>query len=374
MLNYRMRFVSFVAILALLGSPPVSAETTKTWHLREGPDWRALSAESEHDKYLLAVAEIKKLIDEGRCKAAQKEFDRLKKDFPEIEDSVLSAFVNGEILRCKGKLVKAVWSYNKFLNAWNSDSELYAHALERQYRIAEQFLAGRKKTVLGVFKIKGHAQGIRIMEGISWRDGLDEPNGIVLRAAETVAKSYEERGEFDLAHLKWLQIFETYDDILGTYSRPRRTTLPPLIAKVHKEALLSMAQAKYNAYKGPEYDTSDLIGQDLSGKGRYDSAKGCYIEFKARYPEDAEEIGVDQILKQINKRLARKQLTIAQHYQKTHDYQKTRDKRQDSEEDKEINPANLYYQMVIQNWPASEAAETAKTELIKNLPRKERKK
>jgi hypothetical protein len=377
MLNYRMRFVILVAISAVWGLSAASAETTKTWHLRDDADWKALSPESEDDKYLLDVAEIKRSINEGRCKTAEKKFDQLKKDFPEIADPLLNTFVEAEMLRCKGKLVRAVWSYNRFLDECDPDSELYTEALERQYRIGEEFLAGRKTTVLGVFKLKGYAQGIRVLDGISWREGLDDPNGIVLRAAKVVAESYEQKGEFDLAYLKWWQIFETYDDTIATYSKPP----PPLVVEVHKQALLGMAQCKYYAYKGPAYDISGLIGRELSrvtGEVRYDSAEACYKEFKARYPEEAAEVsvggivGVDQILKEIDRRFVEKQLSIGSYYQRTHDYyKKTLDKKA---KDKEINPANLYYQMVIDNWPTSDAAKQASEMLIKNLAPKERKK
>jgi outer membrane protein assembly factor BamD (BamD/ComL family) len=153
--------------------------------------------------------------------------------------------------------------------------------------------------------------------------------------------------------------------------------------QIGKDALLGMARSKLAAYKGPKYDASELIGATLSEAGPYDSARRCYEEFKAQYhidadaipiaqilkgrcyeefksqyPQDANEAGVDRILKEIEQEEARKQLHIARYYQRTY---------RPSKDGDEINPANLYFQMIVERWPGSKAAETARKMLIKNL-------
>jgi outer membrane protein assembly factor BamD (BamD/ComL family) len=94
-----------------------------------------------------------------------------------------------------------------------------------------------------------------------------------------------------------------------------------------------MARCKHAAYKGPKFDASNLI-----------SAKSYYENFKLRYPEDAKEIGVDKILKDIEEQSAYKEFNTAEYYRQT-------DNRQS---------ANLYYQRVLDNWPGSTAAGMAK--------------
>jgi len=57
--------------------------------------WKPTSSEGQ-DKFLLAVARIKTLVNTGQTEAVRKEFDQLKKDFPEIAGP---DFLNpGEIL------------------------------------------------------------------------------------------------------------------------------------------------------------------------------------------------------------------------------------------------------------------------------------
>jgi tetratricopeptide (TPR) repeat protein len=312
MFKHKTQFVTLAAatILSSLSMAPA-----KTWRLEQGRNWQALSAESKDDRYLLTVTKVKKLVNAGQCEAARKELNQLKKDFPEIvgpDPNAFKTFTDAEMLFCKGEFAKAIRGYDKFLDKYYHESELYEAALHRQFDIATAFLAGQKKTVLGIFKIKGYAEGTRIMERIIYRVGLDAPIGI--KAAKTIAESYEKRGKFNRAYEKWAEIFSH-----------RQTD------QIGKDALLGMARCKHAAYKGPNYDASTLV-----------SARKLYENFKVRYP--AEKIDVDKILNQINEQLAYKHLSTGRYYQKSGNKQ----------------VANFYYQMVIDNWPESTTAKMAR--------------
>ena len=318
MLKYRMQFVIVLAIISLLSPLPLARGKkggAKTWRLESadgGPNWKLVSTQKQ-DKYLLAVAQIKRLVNTGQTEDVRKALDRLKKDFPEIAGPDLDAFIKAEMLFSNGEFTKAVRNYDKFLAEY-PESQLYEAALDRQFAIATAFLAGQKKPVLKVFKMKGYAEGAKIMERISDRAG-EAP--IAVKAAVAVAKSLERRGKFNEAYHKWSQISSRWPT-----------------GQIGKDALLSMARCKHAAYKGPKYDASDLI-----------SAKSYYENFKLRYPKDAEEFDIEGKLKQINEQLAYKQFSVGRYYQKT-----------DNEQS-----ANLYYQMVMDNWPESTAAKMAKT-------------
>lgn len=290
-----------------------------TWHLEQGYDWKSAATE-DRDSYLLAVARTEKLVKTSQAKALQDEWRKLKKEFPDIPEQDLDAFIEGEVFFCKGKFARAAMSYEKFLDKDHHESKLYEAALDRQFQIATAFLAGRKKTVLGIFKMKAYAQGVKIMEKITDRAG-DEPIG--LQAALAVAKSYEKRRKFNEAYLKWWEISSQWQT-----------------GNVARDALLAMARCKHAAYKGPKYDDSNLK-----------SAKSYYGKFKLLYPRDAEHADVDDILDQIDEQLALKQLTTGRYYERTGHAQ----------------AANLYYDMVMQNWPDSKAAEMAKQMIDKNV-------
>jgi tetratricopeptide (TPR) repeat protein len=210
----------------------------------------------------------------------------------------LGLFVEAEILRCKGKFAKAARQYGKLLDQIPPESRFYLTALDRQFSIATAFMAGRKKPVLGVFKMKGYAEGIRIMDGINYRLGFEEPLGI--KAAVEVAKGYYERKKYDEAFYRWAEIRDQGKS-----------------EQLHKDALLAMAQCRLAVYKGYEYDTSALIGRPLNPESYYDSAKSCYEKFRQQYPDDVNDFGIGQSLKEIDEKMALKQLKIGQYYQKT---------------------------------------------------------
>jgi outer membrane protein assembly factor BamD (BamD/ComL family) len=231
----------------------------------------------------------------------------------------LDAFIKAEMLFCQGKFSKAVRSYDKFLDEYPG-SALFDAALDRQFAIATAFLAGQKRPILKVFKIRGYAAGARIMERISDRTG---DAIIAMKAAVAVAQSLEKRGKFTEAYEEWLDISSRWPT-----------------GQIGKDALLAMARCKHAAYRGPKYDVSNL-----------NSAKSYYENFRLRYLKDAEKIDVDKILKQIDEQLAYKQFSIGEYYQKTGSKQS----------------ANLYYQVVVDDWPESKAAKMAKKMRNENL-------
>jgi len=282
--------------------------SAEKWRLDKGKDFKAVSAE---DKYLLAVAEMKQLVSKGEPKAVRKALDKLKKDYPEVAGPDLDAFIKAEMLFCKGNFVKASRGYDKFLAEY-PESGFYEAALDRQFSIATAFLAGQKISVLGVFRIKGYAEGEKIMERISDRTGQSP---IAIKAIQAVADSLERRGKYNEAYYKWSEISSRWPS-----------------GETGKNALLNMGRCKHAAYRGTKYDGSNLI-----------SAKSYYENFRLRYPKDAEGFGIDEKLKQINEQLAYKQFDIGKYYQKTGNKES----------------ANLYYQMVIDNWPGSTGAKMA---------------
>lgn len=321
MLRYGKRIIVGVGVITLLSASLVMSE--ETWRLdREGQ----LQAVSDADKYLVAVSEIKKLVDMGETRAVGQAIEQLKKDFPEIAGADLDAFLEAEVLFCGGTLSKAERAYEKVLSGY-PQSELYEAVLDRQFSIGTAYLGGQKRRVLGIFKMRRYAEGERIMEKISERRG-DSP--IARRAALAIVESYEKRGKFIDAFDKWSGISSRWPT-----------------GQIGKDALLGMARCKHAAYRGPKYDSTHLV-----------SAKSYYERFKLRYPQDAEEMDIDGRLKQIDEQLAYKQFGIGEYYHKA----------------KNKQAGNLYYQMVLDNWPESTAAKMARERMITHLSGEETKK
>ena len=312
MFEYRMRHIT-VSVLVILLTASVSV-STETWRLSEQQTWKTVS-QDEQGKYLLAVGKIKQLVNTGQTQQVIEAADQLKKDFPEIAGPDLDAFIEAEVLYSKGKYTKAVRSYDSLLNKF-PQSRLYDAALDRQFDIATAVLAGQRKRVLKVFRIKGYAEGTKVMEKISDRVG-EAP--IAQKAALAIVESLEKREKFEDAYHQW------------SYIASRWPT-----GQIGKDALLGMARCKHAAYRGPKYDYSNLV-----------SARSYYQNFKLRYPEEAQKLDIDKKVQQITEQQAYKQFNIGRYYQKTDNKQ----------------AANFYYQMVIDNWPESTAAKMAKEQI-----------
>ena len=144
--------------------------------------------DSDNEQYLLRVAEIKKLVDSGKPDKVQKAAEQLKKDFPGVAGKDFDSFMKAEVLLAGGKLTKAVRQYDDFLDKYPI-SPLKDAALNRQFEVATEFLAGRKKTIL-VFRVSAFDDGVKIMEKISDRTGTAD---IAKNALLSVAQSYEKR-------------------------------------------------------------------------------------------------------------------------------------------------------------------------------------
>ena len=319
MLKYKKLFIYLFAAFSLIQT---SAFATNTWLLQDDQNWDLVANEAQK-KFLTNIVAAQNLANEGKTKKATKEFAAIKKNFPDFADKALNLFVKAELQLSKMKLTDAARSYDKLLTKYK-DSILRDLAIKRQYEIGMTFLDGRKKVVLGFIRIKGDTEGISILEKMIDHAGFDSK--ISIDASVAIAENYEKRKKFDEAYLKWYEI----------YSLAKSDSI------IKRDALLGMAKAKYSVYnKNPEsrkpfYDASCLR-----------SARSYYEMLKRYYSDYAEEIGVDETLNAIKEQLAYKELSIGLYYEKMGN----------------IQAANLYFDMVMSNWPESKSAEIAQNKL-----------
>jgi outer membrane protein assembly factor BamD (BamD/ComL family) len=315
MIHKRIPKISALLLLPLFAL--ISTVRAETWHLEKGDDWKQLQPETQH-KYLVAVTNIKDLINKGKTRQVQQAWDNLKQDFPQIQGPDLDSFIKAESLYAKGKFNKAVRGYDNFLDDFPG-SELYQVALDRQFSIAQAYLAGQRRTVLKFFRIRGYAEGEKIMDKIADRAGIAP---LATRANIAVAESHEKRKNYEDAYQRWSQILTKWPT-----------------GQIGKNALLSMARCKYLAYNGPKYDISDLV-----------SAKSYYQNFRLRYPDDAEELHIDAKIANIDELLAEKQFEIAQFYTRTGG----------------VDSASIYHQEIVEKWPTTAAAQISE-KILKDI-------
>lgn len=190
-------------------------------------------------------------------------------------------------------------------------------ALQNDFRIAEQYLAGkRRKAWRGLLKVRDRDAGVKILDDIAANYPDTELAELAQRAK---ADYYYARGEFELAEQEYAAFAKNY---------PR--------SRFHAMALLQSAQAALASYPGMKFDDRGLV-----------EAQERYSQFVSAYPLQAEQLDVPVVLDEIAIKRADKTLFIGKFYEKT----------------KKVNAACYYYRQTIQRWPDTAAAAEARSRL-----------
>jgi outer membrane protein assembly factor BamD (BamD/ComL family) len=200
-------------------------------------------------------------------------------------------------------------------------SEYAEQALSAQFRIAEQYLAGkRRKALWGLLRVKDREGGVKIMDDIA-AGYADTP--LAELAAKSKADYYFARGEFDLAQ-----------DEYATFARERPTS------RYHAYALLQSARASLASFPGIQFDDVGLV-----------EAQERFTQFEREYPDVSRQQGVPVILDEIAARRADKTLEIGKFYEKTsHRFH---------EKAQKLQTAKYYYRQTILRYPGTAAAAQA---------------
>jgi len=307
-----MRIKGLILFIIIAGSAVFAAQ--QTWHLKEGQDWQKVEQEGNAD-FVIAVAQAKQLVSTGKTDKAQKAFAKLKKDNPQLAGEDFDAYVKAELFYSQRKYIEASNAYDRFTEQF-PESPFYQSALQRQYQIATAFLGGQKRPVLKVFRLNAYEEGTEIMNRIADKAG-DAP--LARDALQTLAQSDEKRGAWHEAYLAWASVADKWPT-----------------GQIGKDAMLGMARSLEQDYRGPKFDSKVL-----------ESSKSYYAKYQKRYPDTAGQIGVPQTLNRIDEELAEKELAVADYYARTGSF----------------TAANLYYQRIIDDWPASSAAKSAEPKM-----------
>lgn len=216
----------------------------------------------------------------------------------------------------KGDYRAAHEDYQRILNEFGGTP--YAEeALQKDFRIAEQYIAGkRRKAWGGLLRIKDREGGVKILDDIV----VNYPDTPLAELAQrTKADYYYARGDFEIAEDEYAAFAQKY---------PR--------SRFHPYALLQSARSALASFPGVRFDDAGLV-----------EAQERFGQFMVAYPASAEELDVPVILDEIAARRADKTLEIAKFYQKT----------------KKIGAAGYYYRETVRRWPETAAAAEARGRL-----------
>lgn len=283
---------------------------------------RKTLTQTEADLLKKDVETLKTQVDTRQKRAVKYSIRGMMANYPQIAQYELKDFLKAEKYLLKHKFSRAAKVYQRVLENYPA-SELRKPTVERLFAIGTMYVVdGRKVSLLGLFRISGYETGIKILEVVSEAEGLEDPNGLGLKGALYIVDNYEKRKMYEDAYLKWLEVSTVWED-----------------GELGRRALLGMADNKHASYNRNTPEKRHLF--DASS---LKAAKTYYEKYLTLFPDDPKESYVINTISEISEQIAFKEYSIGRFYDHTGQKQ----------------AASIYYNMVIESWPKSKAAQMAR--------------
>lgn len=199
--------------------------------------------------------------------------------------------------------------YEELLNSYPG-SPYAEDALSGRFRVAEQYLAGkRRKTLWGLLRLKARDEGVKMLDDTvaNYAD-----TALAENAQMTKADYFFDRGEFDLAEGEYAAFAREY---------PR--------SRWHPRAMYRSGLSALASFPGVQYDDAPLI-----------EARERFARFNEAYPAAAEQLDVPVLVEEIERLRADKNYEIGWFYERTGKFQ----------------AARFYYRYTIEHYPNTPAA------------------
>jgi outer membrane assembly lipoprotein YfiO len=264
---------------------------------------------------------VRQHVEHGQYRSAVSAANRFLKlyDDPAGREEVMMLAGQAEVKR--GRLFQGYEWFEKLLAEY-PQGRFANQALEREFDVAEAFLAGKKRIVLGFLRLPARDEGLDILSRIA-----EHVPGSALaeRALMRIADDRYGRRE-------WIDAADAYDRYLASF---------PQGAKAG-EAMLKAAEATHRSFAGVAHDETPLI-----------EAEQRYRQLAGQYPVSAAEVGVEATVEQIRAARADKMLEEGRFYERINKPQ----------------AAAFSYRRVIDTYPQTDAAEQARAALERLAPK-----
>jgi len=300
-----------MAVLCLISFLPVICLAAEgEYELRDGK-W-VLHAAPQAGTVEGEAARIAALVDSGKNKAAVSAAKKFSKQYPDSPFREEVFFHAGEAELARGRYFQAFEWFEKQIAAYPS-GRLLERALDREFKCAEAFLAGKKRVAAGIFRLPATDDGLDILMKIAEHA---PGSNIAERALMRIADFYYSRRQYPEA-------VKAYDQYLSFFGKTERAPY----------ATIQTANASLASYRGVRFDETPLL-----------DAEHRYAIFAERYPELADQQRIDETLNDIANLKAEKVLATGRYYQRAG--------RNDA--------AEYYYQLTAMTFPQTPAGADAK--------------
>ncbi len=261
------------------------------------------------------LAMLREMIENGRNKTVVRAVERFLVSHGESPACEEAMNLAGQAMMNRGRYWEAYQWFERQISTYPNGA-FFERALDREYRIADAFINGRKRRAMKIFRVPAEEDGIDMLLRIATHT---PGTPLAQRALIRVADYHFSRAEYPEA-------IGAYEDIVKSHP----------LSEHRKYAMLQVARSYLLNFKGVAWDATPLL-----------NARQRYTLFAQAYPRDAEKENVAGILDEIRLALAHKAYQTARFYERTHD----------------PRAAAYYYHRVMQEYPETHWAHSARGRL-----------
>lgn len=283
----RTALILSLLVAGAAGVPFASAAESKNWEFGGRGKWAQVDQPTNQPVANATLDKAEQLLASGNSSAALSQIlEWIKAPANHgAPDRDRGLFLLAAAYYQEGDRIKAFYHLDELMDFF-PESRFFSASIEKQYVIADAYLSGYKRKLLGMAILSADDEAIDMLYRIQERS---PGSPLAERALRRSADYYFNSAQYDLA-----------GDAYAAYARayPRS----PDIGRVKlQQAFASLAQ-----FRGTRFDSTPLI-----------DARTQFEEIKVRYPEIASQAEVQKFLDTINTTLAKKLIVTADFYRRT---------------------------------------------------------
>lgn len=246
----------------------------------------------------------KSVYDAKKYDEAKREFKKLIKTFPKSQEAAESQYYLGLIEQAQGNLYEAYQAYQKVVDKYPF-SERITEIIEREFKIAEEFMLGEKRKAMGVtLPVENPAIEIltKVIDNSTYGPLAPKAQyrlGLVLKG---LGRFYEAE--------------EAFNKVISNYPESGWASA----------AKYQIASCRASISRSPDYD-----------QGATKEAKEKFEEYVKEYPDSVLSPEAEKRIEQLKEKEAESNFNIGRFYEKQKAYES----------------AKIYYNDIINNSPKS---------------------
>ena len=293
------RIILSLLIISFLWFQPAYAYWIWTPRTGKWINPKTMPKENPKDQFVYA----KSFYDDNKYEEAKREFRKLLKAYPKSAEAAESQYYLGLAEDEQGKLYEAFQAYQMVIDKYPF-SERIGEIIEREYKIAEKFMAGEKRKALGVtlpvenpaIEIFGkvvenstygplapraqYKLGLVLKGLLRYYEAEEEFNKVVSRYPDS---EWSAAAKFQIASCRSsLSKGSAYDQGAAQEAKERFE----MFVKEHPDAVLSLdAEKNISQIREKEAEASYNIARFYEKQLAFDSAKIYYNDIVNNYAE-----------------------------------------------------------------------------------------